>query len=123
MKKLPAPQYTVNFVKVLAPWVYIYVAKRARVQHRIQPWTHTSASRNLLIISKRDTENSPEHSEFLCVCGNHWHTPHLLVSTYHTTRFEHEQSSLESDQIHQVCHSSVSASGDSCRDKYTHAYG
>ena len=31
-----------------------------------------SASRNLLIISKRDPENSPEYSKYLDLCGNHW---------------------------------------------------
>ena len=31
---------------------------------------HASASRNLLIFSKRDPENSPEFSEFLYLCGN-----------------------------------------------------
>ena len=33
-----------------------------------------SASRNLLIFSKRDPEDSPEYSEFLYLCGNHWPT-------------------------------------------------
>ena len=32
------------------------------------------APRNLSIVSKRDSENSPEYSEFLCLCGNHWCT-------------------------------------------------
>ena len=31
-----------------------------------------SASRNLLIFSKRHPENSPEHSQFLNLHGNHW---------------------------------------------------
>ena len=31
-----------------------------------------SASRNLLIISKGDPENSPEYSEFHYLCGNYW---------------------------------------------------
>ena len=31
-----------------------------------------SASRNLLIICKRDPENSPEYLAFLYLCGNHW---------------------------------------------------
>ena len=41
----------------------------------------TSASRNLVIISKRDPENSPEFSEFLYLCGNHWAQPWRIQPT------------------------------------------
>ena len=40
-----------------------------------EPDDNTSASRNLLTISKRDPENSPGYSEFLYLCGNRWTTP------------------------------------------------
>ena len=35
-------------------------------------YVHTSASRNILIISDKDPENSPESWEFLYLYGNHW---------------------------------------------------
>ena len=31
-----------------------------------------SASRNILIIHRRDPDNSPEYAGFLYLCGNHW---------------------------------------------------
>ena len=33
---------------------------------------HCVMGPDLLIISKTDPENSPEYSEFLYLCGNHW---------------------------------------------------
>ena len=47
-------------------------------QAALQPPTQrasASASRNLLIISKRDPENSPAYSEFIYLCGHHWPAP------------------------------------------------
>ena len=41
----------------------------------IQTGALSSPSRNLLIISKRDSENSPECLNFLYLCGNHWRCP------------------------------------------------
>ena len=38
-----------------------------------------SASRNILIISNKDPENSPEDWEFLYLYGNHWCRQPLLV--------------------------------------------
>ena len=46
-----------------------------------QAWARGSASRNLLIISKRDPENSPEYSEFVYLQGNHWHGGVPLAGT------------------------------------------
>ena len=37
----------------------------------VMRYLHASASRNLIIISNRDPENSPEYSELLHLCGNH----------------------------------------------------
>ena len=44
-----------------------------------------SASHNLIIISKRDPENSPKYSEYLYLCGNHCRATTSLQPPHHAS--------------------------------------
>ena len=80
-----APQYIEQFRIV----IYIFQASAPTIQHdcptmacrppgcrslRTHPVVYIGASRNLFIMSKKDPENGPEHSQFLYLCGNYWFT-------------------------------------------------